>query len=82
MSLPRTVSGERLASLLRRRYGYEVVRQRGSHMRLVAQTDGGEHRVTVPRHRELRIGTLNAILWEVASSRGVHRDDVVADLFG
>lgn len=82
MSLPRDLSGERLTILLRRRYGYSVVRQRGSHMRLVATGDSGEHRVTVPLHRPLRVGTLNAILWDIANFRGIHRDEVVRDLFG
>lgn len=51
------MSGEDLARLLRRRYGYEPVRQRGSHMTLT-RTDGDEsHSVTVPRHRALRVGT-------------------------
>ena len=34
MRLPGDVSGEDLARVLRRRYGYELVRQRGSHMAL------------------------------------------------
>jgi predicted RNA binding protein YcfA (HicA-like mRNA interferase family) len=33
MRLPRDLGGEKLAVLLRR-YGYEVTRQTGSHMRL------------------------------------------------
>ena len=81
MSLPRDLSGERLAVLLRR-YGYVSVRQRGSHVRLVTAGDAGEHRVTVPLHRPLRVGTLNAILWDIANFRRVHRDEVVRDLFG
>lgn len=80
MSLPRSIPGDRLATVLRQ-YGYEIVRQRGSHVRLTARTDDGEHHVTVPRHRELRVGTLNAILWDVANARGMHRDDVVQELF-
>ena len=46
MRLPRDMSGEDLAALLRRRYGYQLVRQRGSHMTLT-RTDGDEsHSVT------------------------------------
>ena len=81
MSLPRDVSGDRLVTLLRR-YGYRAVRQRGSHVRLSATGSEGDHRLTVPRHRQLRVGTLNAILWDVANFRGVHRDEVVRELFG
>jgi predicted RNA binding protein YcfA (HicA-like mRNA interferase family) len=46
MRLPRDLDGEELAVLLRR-YGYEVTRQTGSHMRLTT-TQGGEHHITIP----------------------------------
>lgn len=39
--------------------GYRVLRQRGSHVRLVAE---GRSSVTVPLHRELDRGTLRSIL--------------------
>jgi predicted RNA binding protein YcfA (HicA-like mRNA interferase family) len=41
--LPRDVSGRALARALHR-YGYEVTRDAGSHMRLTTQ-QGGEHHV-------------------------------------
>ena len=34
MRMPRDLSVEELAALLRRQYGYRLVRQRGSHMTL------------------------------------------------
>ena len=34
MKLPRDLSGERLAQLLHRHYGYRLTRQSGSHMTL------------------------------------------------
>ena len=34
MRLPRDMSGEDLAAVLRRHYGYRLVRQKGSHMTL------------------------------------------------
>ena len=80
MSLPRDISGDRLAALLQR-YGYRIVRQRGSHLRLSAPGSDGDHRITVPRHRQLRVGTLNAVLRDVANFRGMHRDEVVRELF-
>ena len=40
-------------------FGYEVARQRGSHARLVCP---GRSPVTVPMHKELKRGTLRAIL--------------------
>lgn len=60
MKLPRDLSGEALARLLRR-YGYEVTRQTGSHIRLTSRV-GEEHHLTIPAHESLRVGTLNAIL--------------------
>lgn len=56
MKLPRDLSGTHLATLLRR-YGYEITRQTGSHMRLTSTFAGHEHHVTIPAHNPLKIGT-------------------------
>lgn len=53
------VSGERLIKALCKE-GWEVVRQRGSHVRL--KKAGHRHALVVPLHRELRRGTLAGIL--------------------
>ncbi len=53
------VSGERLIKALRRE-GWEVVRQRGSHVRL--KKPGRRHALVVPLHREIRRGTLAGVL--------------------
>ena len=45
-------------------------------------TETGKHSVTVPAHRELRIGTLNAIVNEVAEVAGLSRRAVREALFG
>ncbi len=66
MRLPRDLSGERLARLLRP-YGYEITRQTGSHLRLTSGIRGTEHHVTIPLHGSLKIGTLSAILGDVAA---------------
>ena len=80
MRLPRDVGGERLATLLAR-YGYKVTRQTGSHMRLTT-TRKGEHHITIPRHRSLRVGTLSAILRDVAEHLDIPRQTLVETLFG
>jgi len=59
------VSGEELIKFLKK-LGYEVIRQRGSHVRLEKVTKLGVHKITVPRHREIAKGTLNDILIDVA----------------
>ena len=82
MRLPRDMSGEDLAALLRRHFGYRLVRQRGSHMTLTATIGGVSHSLTVPRHRVLRVGTLSGIVADVAGHLGMTRDEARVELFG
>jgi predicted RNA binding protein YcfA (HicA-like mRNA interferase family) len=65
MSLPRDLSGERLAKLLKL-YGYEITRQTGSHMRLTSRLKGRQHHITIPTHKNIRVGTLHSVLSDVA----------------
>ena len=78
MKLPRDVSGDDPAKALRV-LGYRVTRQTGSHVRLTT-ADDGEHHVTVPRHSPLRVGTLAAILDDVAAHFGISRDELLAKI--
>ena len=80
MRIPRDISGLDLAKALRS-LGYEMTRQAGSHLRLTTH-EPGEHHVTVPVHAALRLGTLNAILTDVARHLGISRDELVSRLFG
>ncbi len=80
MRLPRDVGGEELAKLLGK-YGYEVTRQTGSHMRL-SRREGDEHHVTIPRHKPLRVGTLSSILRDVSEHLEMDRDALIGELFG
>ncbi|MGB7989079.1 MAG: type II toxin-antitoxin system HicA family toxin [Candidatus Methylophosphatis roskildensis] len=80
MRLPRDLSGAELARRLER-LGYVTSRQTGSHMRLTCAS-AQEHHLTVPRHDPLRIGTLAAILADVAAAQGISRDELLARLFG
>lgn len=79
MRLPRDMDGDTLARLLGR-YGYEITRQRGSHLRLTTHL-GGEHHLTVPRHRPLRVGTLSEVIKDVAEHAGQNRELVAETLF-
>jgi len=45
---------------------YEIVRQRGSHIRLKKLTEAGFHKITIPTHDPIAKGTLNDILTKVA----------------
>jgi len=79
MKLPRDVSGEALARALAR-FGYEVTRQTGSHLRLTRSVRSTHH-LTVPRHRDLKVGTLAGILKEVAEELGLSRDELADRLW-
>ena len=80
MRIPRDVSGDELVAALSR-VGYQVTRQTVSHLRLTTQ-EAGEHHVTVPRHRALRLGTLSQVLADVAAHLGITRDELAQRLFG
>jgi predicted RNA binding protein YcfA (HicA-like mRNA interferase family) len=80
VKLPRDLSGPDLVRALAR-LGYAPTHQRGSHVRLTT-TQGGEHHLTVPAHDPLKVGTLNAILRDVAEHFGLTRDEVLERLFG
>ena len=82
MMLPRDLSGDDLARLLRRHYGYRLVRQQGSHMTVTTEIDGVEYSVTIPRHRQVKVGTLGRIIAEVAEQFGLSRAEVLQALFG
>jgi predicted RNA binding protein YcfA (HicA-like mRNA interferase family) len=78
--MPRDVGGEQLASGLAR-YGYAVTNRKGSHMRLTRQDDPkGPHSITIPAHSSLKVGTLSAILGEVARRLGKSREDLLHEL--
>ena len=64
--LPR-VSGRQVVAALAK-IGYEVVRQRGSHLRLRHPDDPNRRPLTVPDHREIKTGTLRAILRDAGLS--------------
>ena len=79
MRLPRDLSVRELTSRLER-LGYQVDHQTGSHVRLTSQTRG-EHHITGPAHDPIKIGTLSAILRDVASHHGLSRDELLRALF-
>jgi predicted RNA binding protein YcfA (HicA-like mRNA interferase family) len=74
MKLPRDLNGSELAKILRR-LDYAIQRQSGSHMTLTTHRNG-EHHITIPNHRPLKIGTLRGILGDVA----LHHQFTMEDL--
>lgn len=59
--LPR-LSGEEVVKLLTKKFGFEVSRQRSSHVVLVKYVNGRKIGTVVPLHKELKAGTLMGVL--------------------
>lgn len=78
MKLPRDLSGLDLARGLAR-VGYTITRQTGSHIRLTL-ADKPEHHITIPAHQPLKVGTLAAILGDVAVRLQTDRDALLERL--
>ena len=79
MKLPRDLSGIRLARHFCRLWGYTLVHQVGSH--IVLQTEmPSHHRIVIPAHASLRVGTLNGILQSVSVHKGILREDLLKGL--
>ena len=79
MRIPRDIDGEKLARLLSK-FDYELTRQTGGHIRLTTSRNG-EHHLTVPKHKQLKVGTLNAIASDVAQHLSLPKDQVLRELF-
>lgn len=60
--------------------GYEVLRQRGSHVRLRKFTPLGEHNITVPVHRVLAKGTLSDILNRISLWNNIPKEELLERL--
>jgi len=80
MKLPRNLSGQELIKSLQK-IGYEVSRQKGSHIRLSC-TYPKVHHITIPNHNPIKIGTLSAILNDIAISRDQTKDELTSQIFG
>lgn len=62
------LSGKEIVKILVEKFGFEVVRQKGSHV-VLRKFKNGEKIVTiVPMHREVKTGTLLGILKPVKTN--------------
>ena len=79
--IPRDISGQKLSGLLKK-YGYEIKRQSGSHLRLVTNLKGVEHKITIPNHNPIKIGTLNNIVNDISEYLKIDKVALIDELFG
>jgi predicted RNA binding protein YcfA (HicA-like mRNA interferase family) len=80
MRVPRQLSGDDLIKALRR-FGYQITRQTGSHVRLTRNCEGREFHLTIPKHNPLRIGTLNNILRDLSKHLELEKEALIEKLF-
>ena len=76
MKLPRDLSGRELVKILCKHWEYTQVNQEGSHIILQTETPS-RHRIPVPDHNPIRLGTLNSILRLVARHKGVEKESIL-----
>ncbi len=77
--VPRDVSGKQLIRILSK-YGYEVIRQNGSHIRVSISNKDGIHNTTIPNHDSLRLGTLISIINDVSDYLGIDKQEIISKL--
>lgn len=78
--IPRDISGRKLAKLLEK-YEYKIIRESASHMRLISEYKDKEHKITIPDHNPIKIGTLNNILNDIANYLKVDKKKIIEELF-
>ncbi len=74
MKTPRDLSAQDLIKILVK-YGYQITRQKGSHIRLTKLSLKGEHHVTVLNHNPLKLGTLSSIINDVCAYLEINKND-------
>jgi predicted RNA binding protein YcfA (HicA-like mRNA interferase family) len=79
VKLPRNVSGYALVKILEKYFGYRLVHQVGSHVILVTDVPR-HHRIAIPAHDSLRLGTLNAVLRAVAAAKNIDKSEILRKL--
>jgi predicted RNA binding protein YcfA (HicA-like mRNA interferase family) len=68
--LPR-ISGEKVLKILCNKFGFEIIKRRGSHITLLNKTNYPPKPLEVIAHNELKIGTLQ----EIIANSGVGREE-------
>lgn len=78
MKIPRDLNGDEFAKRLQR-YGYVLNHQTGGHI-ILKTLQNGEHSVSVPNHKPLKLGTLNALFNAIADHLELDKQTVIERL--
>jgi predicted RNA binding protein YcfA (HicA-like mRNA interferase family) len=79
MKTPRNLDGVDFVAALVRHWDYRFVHQVGSHMIVETQTPF-PHRLSVPAHTPVRVGTLNGMIRDVSEHKRVSKEDILKSL--
>jgi predicted RNA binding protein YcfA (HicA-like mRNA interferase family) len=80
MKIPRDISSNNLIQLLKK-YDYKITHQTGSHIRLTSNIKNVVHHITIPKHKDLKIGTLNNILNDISRYLEIDKESLIHSLF-
>lgn len=80
MKLSRDISAADLIKIMNK-IGYEVTRQKGSHIRLTHSKENLSHHITIPNHDPIKIGTQNGILKDLSAYLKISKDEVLSKYF-
>jgi len=73
------VSRDRVISALKK-FNYQVISQKGSHVKLTLILKDRKHSIVIPRHRELDRGTLMSIIKKV--SEFIDKEEFIKEIKG
>ena len=79
MKTPRDLYGRDFADHLIRRWKYVQLQQSGSHIILQSEPPLTGS-LSIPAHKPLRVGTLNALIRLVSDQRAIARETVIEGL--
>jgi len=79
MKLPRDLDAADLIGILCRQFGYTRVHQVGSHV-ILETNEPTHHRIAIPNHNPLRIGTLSSILNAVSAVKQIDKKEILRRL--
>ena len=77
--IPRDITGYELIKIIGK-FGYQITRQTGSHIRLTT-TENGIHHITVPDQNPMKIGALSNILSDIADHFQLSKKELLEKLF-
>ena len=78
--IPRDISANLLIIKLQM-YDYQIVRKKGSHIRLKSDIMGKTHYITIPDKISIKVGTLNSILKDISIYLKISKEELIQSLF-